>query len=299
LNGDGTNDNIVVYSNNDYISKTEEPKQYTLKICINNLCYDQIVYFSGNSYYGKQTKFSIININKKDNYKELLVSYKESAMEDPSFNNSIFRYLSNNIVTVSEIFSSGYSNGQINYINDYSFTVDHGRFPDVKGTYVLDDLYVKQSELYTQSESEIDYSKMAACPFVYFLDDDKKVFKGEILRYLNADYTESWQTLNLNIKSQKQKRIRILISEEKDETTYINSLYLLVNGKICYPKQTNQNLNKIIKDDKNYLKLEKGNFIEIEFDLNDQHLDSAILYAKGYYLPIKNNNLKILGYEKI
>jgi len=113
LNGDGTDDNIIVYSNNDYFSKIEEPKQYNLKICINNICYDQIVYFSANSYYGKETKFSIIDINKKDKYKELLLSYKESTTEDPSFNNSIFRYLSNNIVTVSEIFSSGYSNGMI------------------------------------------------------------------------------------------------------------------------------------------------------------------------------------------
>jgi hypothetical protein len=145
LDGDGTNDKIEIYSTKEYLNNHDEPNEYMVNVCINDICYNQKVNFSQNSYFGKETKFEVIDINKKDNLKELLISYKEAEQEDPSYNHSIFRFLDNDIITVSEVLSSGYSNGQINYLDDYSFTVDHSRFPDIKGAYKLDCLYLKQS----------------------------------------------------------------------------------------------------------------------------------------------------------
>jgi len=287
LNGDGTKDKIEVFATKEYLSNQDEPNQYALKVCINDICFDQRVNFSSNSHSGKETKFEIININKKDSFKELLLSYKEAAIEDPSFNHSIFRLLDDSTITVSEIFSSGYSNGQINYIDDYSFTVDHARFPDIKGTYTLEGLYLKQSELYVQPEDEVDWSKVAACPFVYLVDGDNKLYKGEILRYLNAEYTETWQKLDMKLDDKIYSNLRICISEEKDETTYLNSVYLSVNGKIYTPKLINSKNRNIILDDDKYVEISKGEKIELQFNLKPELIETCILYAKGYYLPSK------------
>jgi hypothetical protein len=285
LNRDGKIDKIEIFSTKEYYNNLEEPHDYILNVCINDICFNQQVNFSSNSYFGKQTKFEVIDINKKDNFKELLLSYKEAEMEDPSYSHSIFRVLDNNTITVSEIFSSGYNNGQINYINDYSFTVDHARFPDIKGTYTLEGLYLKQSELYIQSADEVDYSKMAACPFVYLVDDQNKIYKGEILRYLNAEYTESWQKLDMRLDPKIYNNLRICISEEKDETTYLNSVYLSVNGKIYTPKFINSKNRSIISDDDKYVKISKNEKIELQFDFKPELIKTCILYAKGYYLP--------------
>jgi hypothetical protein len=285
LNGDGTNDKIEIYSTKEYLNNYDEPSDFILNVCINDICFDQKVNFSGGSYFGKETKFEVININNKDNFKELLISYKEASEEDPSYNHSIFRVLNNYTITVSEVFSSGYSNGQINYINDYSFTVDHGRFPDIKGTYVLDDLYIKQSELYIQPDDEVDYSNMAACPFVYLGDIQNKIYKGEILRYLNAEYTETWQKLDIKLDAKIYSNIKICISEEKDETTYLNSVYLEINGKIHTPKLITSKNSKIISDDDKYVKLSKGEIIELQFDFKPELIKTCVLHAKGYYIP--------------
>ncbi len=285
LNGDGTNDKIDIYSTKEYLNNIDPPKEYILNVCINDICFNQKVNFSRDSYFGKETKFEVININKKDNLKELLLSYREAQMEDPSFNHSIFRVLDNDIVTVSEVFSSGYNNGQINYIDDYSITVDHARFPDIKGTYKLDGSYLEQSELYIQPEDEVDYSKMAACPFVYFVDGQNKIFKGEILRYLNKEYTETWQQLDMKLDNKIYSNLKIFISEEKDETTYLNSVYLNINGKIHTPKLINSKNRIIISNDDKYIKLSKGEIIELQFEFKPELIKSCILHAKGYYLP--------------
>jgi hypothetical protein len=299
LNGDGTNDKIEIYSTKEYLNNHDEPNEYMLNVCINDICYNQKVNFSQNSYFGKETKFEVIDINKKDNLKELLISYNEANQEDPSFNHSIFRFLNDDIITVSEVFSSGYSNGQINYLDDYSFTVDHSRFPDIKGTYKLDGLYLKQSDLYIQPEDEVDYSKMAACPFVYLVDDQNKIYKGEILRYLNTEYTETWQKLDLKLDAKIYSKLKICISEEKDETTYLNSVYLNINGKVHTPKLITSDIRKIISDDDKYVKLSKGEIIELHFDFEPELIKTCVLQAKGYYIPnekyisLNNSNSKL------
>jgi hypothetical protein len=287
FNGDGRTDKIEIYSTKEYINNNEEPNDYNLNVCINDICFIQKVNFSQDSYYGKSTKFEVVDIIKKDKFKELLISYKEAEKEDPPYNHSIFRLLDSNIVTVSEIFSSGYNTGQISFVDDYSFTVDHGRFPDIKGTYTLDNLYVKQSDLYEQPENEVDYSNMAACPFVYLIDGENKIYKGEILRYLNAEYTETWQKLDLKLDEKIYSSLKICISEEKDETSFINSVYLEINGKIYTPKLIPSKSRNFISDDDKYFKLSKGEIIELQFNFKPELIRTCVLHAKGYYLPAK------------
>jgi hypothetical protein len=79
--------------------------------------------------------------------------------------------------------------------------------------------------------------------------------------------------------------LKIFISEEKDETTYLNSVYLNINGKIHTPKLINSKNRIIISNDDKYIKLSKGEIIELQFEFKPELIKSCILHAKGYYLP--------------
>jgi hypothetical protein len=154
LNGDGVNDKIEIFGTKEYLQdKDDEPFQYTLKVCINDNCFDQEVNFSAKSYYGTQTTFKVVDVIKDDRFKELLISYKVGTEEDPSFNHSLVRLTGTATLTVSELFSEGYSNGQIDFINDGSFIVIHDRFPEIKGIYTLGTIYLKQIKLQQELEN--------------------------------------------------------------------------------------------------------------------------------------------------
>ena len=64
LNGDGNKDTIEVFATKEYSCNQDEPKEYMLKVCINDICFDQQVNYAANSYFGKNTKFEVVNINK-------------------------------------------------------------------------------------------------------------------------------------------------------------------------------------------------------------------------------------------
>jgi hypothetical protein len=62
----------------------------------------------------------------------------------------------------------------------------------------------------------------------------------------------------------------------------------MADGKIYAPKITDSNFKKLINDDQDYFKLEKGESIELEFELEEGNIDTAVIHAKGYYLPFPN-----------
>lgn len=292
LNGDGKADEVVIYGGDEYFTNSDEPQECYLKVSINKIIIDQKVNWPGKSYFGERTKFEIININKTDKYKELLISFSEGMTEDPSTHHSIIRYLPEQKLTVSDIISEGYSNGQIHFEGN-AIVVDHGRYPDIKGTYELDGLYLKQKKLYKQPESEVDYSNMAACPYVYLLENGEKKYQGEIMRYLNEPYAEQWQRLPIMSSKGKRNSINILLSEEKEEVSFINAVYLEVNGKKYYPEKE-QFTSKILYDDNSYYVLKKGEFLSLSFALDESNVKYCSLHVKGYYEPnfIRSNTVK-------
>jgi hypothetical protein len=281
LNGDKIEDKIRVFSSIDYVRDENSSKNHVLMICIDGFCIEQTVSWSGASYYGKKTSFEVIDIDRNDNMKEFLISFKEKEEEDPSTNHVILRYLKNKKISINEVFSSGYSNGQMEFVNN-KLNVHHNRYPDVIGTYGLKGDILEEIQMYRQPESEVDYSMMAACPFVYVLNNNSFVYQGEILRYLNADFTESWQRLPLT--AHNTDTLRVKISEEKDETTYINTLYLTVGDKIIKPTITKETHMTNFDNDE-YLRLKKGQSIEFTFNVKNLDLKNVYLNMKGYYIP--------------
>jgi hypothetical protein len=289
LNGDGKNDDITVHSTMEFLKNEDKPSGYNLMICINGRCFEKKMFWSGGSYFGKLLQFKIIDIDKQDSFKELIISYADNEIEDPSTNHLIIRLLQNNQLTANDIFSTGYNNGQIRFL-DGAFEVDHGRYPSIKGKYRLSNRYVEQVNLYEEPQENVDYSGMAACPYVYLVHENTMHYKGEILRYLNAKHTEEWQRLILECPTNKENKMIIKIAEEKDEITYVNAAYLKIGDKIIKPIQY-ENINKTDIDDDNYLSLKKGESLELVFNTEGLVLKDVSLNVKGYYIPIMNNTI--------
>ena len=79
-------------------------------------------------------------------------------------------------------------------------------------------------------------------------------------------------------------QIELKIEELKDEISFIDQVYLKINDKIIFPDKC-RDLEKINKEDSNYLQLSKGNSIILTFDvpLKKEELQQIHFYAKGYY----------------
>ena len=285
LNGDGINEDIkVVVFDDEFFNpkKVDENGFFKGKIFINNLSQDFIFNWARNSYFfNNGTKFEIIDVDKKDNLKEFKISQMEREEEDPSTITSIFRYFGNNLFTKSTIKSQGYSGGSMKFIDNNKFMIEHSNNPKISGIYSLSKFFIKSIDM---KEEAIDTKIPAACPFVYLKSNNKYFYKGEIIRNLIGKKSEANQELDLG--TLEKGKVSIRIKEEKNEISYINSIYIKKDGKLYSPKTTNNNLDLIKKNDEKYLVIKKGEYIDFEYNLDSKSKIEII--SKGYYIPLDN-----------
>lgn len=280
LNGDGINEKIkIVVLDENFFQKKENDEEsygaYLARVFINDLSEDIILNRSISNDSDYKVTFKIIDIDESDSFKELLVTQYEKEIEDPSAIHLIYRYFGRNLFTQTQITSSGYSGGVINF-HDKEFEVIHNRNPETIGKYRLNKFFVENIEMSVGKESEI----MAACPFVYVKKGNTFVYKGEIIRNLIGENSEATQSLDLGTSESEELIIRI--KEEKKETSYINYIAIQCNDKIVLPIKTKNN-KELLLDDNSYLTLKKGNYIDLVFNVTKN--SKITLIGKGYYIP--------------
>lgn len=275
LDGDGQNDKIkVVVLDENYFKNSGIKGLFYGKVIINDLSKD--IYFNWSNHSHFNETFQIVDIDKKDNRKEFLISQFEQEDEDPSKIHYIYRFFGKNLLTQTHIKSEGYSGGNIRFhAND--FEVTHKNNPQTIGTYELSKFFIKKTNLYVGKESEI----IAACPFVYLKNGDDFHYKGEIIRNLIGKSAESIQTLELGTAN--SEKIIIRIKEEKKEISYLNQISVKYDRKIVKPL-IKKNNNDLIFDDNKYYRLRRGEYIDLEFKVAKN--SKITLIGKGYYIPL-------------
>jgi hypothetical protein len=90
----------------------------------------------------------------------------------------------------------------------------------------------------------------------------------------------------------KGDNLRLLITEEKDEVSYLDHIYLLINGKeIVQPQIENAQVQSLMDGvDGRYFQMKKGDRFYLTFKIPDEYVgkvESAVIYSKGYYIPLK------------
>ena len=118
---------------------------------------------------------------------------------------------------------------------------------------------------------ECTASIAAACPHVDIVADEGTTRVGEILRWVR----DAPGTQGLALPPLSGERVRIRLSEEKPETTYLDAVWLELDGERVDPMQP-------MATDGRYVVLNRGDAIELEFPLHAH--SRARLVAVGYYV---------------
>jgi hypothetical protein len=126
------------------------------------------------------------------------------------------------------------------------------------------------------------------CPFVSAEVDNSFVDISEILRNIRYKSLEKEDVIVVPNIFIHNNSLKIKIDERKDEITFIDYLYLEIEGEFIYPEHSNL---KLLNNDNDYVVLNKGEFIVLNFKIPQNLIDSKIfLKAKGYFEIIEVTN---------
>lgn len=126
------------------------------------------------------------------------------------------------------------------------------------------------------------------CPFVYVKNNGSFEKIDEILKNQMTSKLDKYNYLNIPYEMVDNRKLTVKISEEKEEISYLDHIYLQVGNKIITPICEKNILKKIQDNDNEYYQLNNGEFIELQFKLpkNIDKYEKIQLVAKGYYEPI-------------
>lgn len=128
-----------------------------------------------------------------------------------------------------------------------------------------------------------------ACPYFYYQTADKVVYGGELIRNQNSIEKDKLDVLKIDESYISEKQLKIIITEEKEEETFLDAIYLLINDEvICKVNSEDNNTNeKLLNVDNNYLILKKNDRVNVFFNIPENiKVRSLKLYSKGYYLTL-------------
>ncbi len=120
--------------------------------------------------------------------------------------------------------------------------------------------------------------ELAACPFVDVIENGRVRRVGEILRNVRGAAASTLQSLAMpgGVST-------IRISEEKREVTYLDEIYLELDGVRTSPRSCDVAMPPAycVADGEPFV-MHQGDTLELEFA---GHAQAAELFARGYYIP--------------
>lgn len=104
---------------------------------------------------------------------------------------------------------------------------------------------------------------------------------GEILR--NVRGRDAYTTQSLRLPPVTNRPLRLRIAEEKPEITYLDAVWMSVDGARVSPRECEGSVLPLwCAADGKPFRLAEGHAIELTFDVMGEHLE---LMATGYYVP--------------
>lgn len=117
-----------------------------------------------------------------------------------------------------------------------------------------------------------------ACPWLYVFDGENYVRYAEILRNIRGIENAQSEVTDLIHYTVIDGAINLRITEEKDEISYIDSFYLLVNGEPIYADD-----RRLSNTDGDYVILHRGDSIDLSFPVSIDSDATIQVMASGYY----------------
>lgn len=154
------------------------------------------------------------------------------------------------------------------------------------GSIILGDSELYSKELsYSNAIGDFKDWNCLSCPWLYVYNGKEYIKETEIIKDVAGKENETTTSYQLCHKSVVNGYIKVLVKEEKEETTYLDKLVLRVNGVEILPSNTTSSV--LNSDDKNYLILEKGESFEVEFKVGAEITKNTeiVIESTGYYNP--------------
>lgn len=130
------------------------------------------------------------------------------------------------------------------------------------------------------------------CPNLYLMYKGKYVFIDEIIKNQISVQSDHYDSIQIPVEMIEENKLKLRISEDKDEVSYLDHIYLKVGSKIILPEYDNNILENIRSNDQAYLSINKGDQIELTFLLSENTDRTSLiqLCVKGYYEPFLHSN---------
>lgn len=129
-----------------------------------------------------------------------------------------------------------------------------------------------------------------ACPWLYVYNGRDFERRMEILRNLRGEQNQGSETSPLGPAGVFDGEIILLLAEEKAEITFLDNLYLLVDGQKIGPEEA----ASLAKTDGDYVILAEGEELILHFPLPEhlaaREMVEVTVVATGYYLPLENHD---------
>ena len=129
-----------------------------------------------------------------------------------------------------------------------------------------------------------------ACPWLYVYDGDALEKRTEILRNIQGKQNERTENTPIGEVEIVHGSITLRVVEEKDEITFIDELYLLVEGIEVRADPTSRVVTSVVERDHDYLVIAAGESHEFRFRLPDafdgRTQATVSVVASGFYEPL-------------
>jgi hypothetical protein len=241
----------------------------------------------------QQARLRVVTLDRAGPTRGVLVSLPIDAEEDPSNRHRLFLLDGSTLRLVLDVSPGTYGpidldfpgDGTMHYIEDGWSACErlhHPARPAVRDEVVwrLDGDTMRESERRPTRQRQ-DCSQLAACPFVYVLDGERAAFAGEILRNLRG--FDAYALQELSLPAGGGDGVHVRLTEEKDEVTYLDEIYLEVDGVRYEPVSCSSQSALFCRADHRAFVMRRGDSLDLSFDAP---AGSAVLYARGYYVPL-------------
>jgi hypothetical protein len=241
----------------------------------------------------QQARLQVVVLRRDPAIRAVLVSLPNDEEEDPASRHQLFLVDGPTFRRVLDIAPGAYGerplefpgDGTARYVEDgwgACERANHPARPVARQEVVwrLEGDTMRESAR-TPTRQMQDCSQLAACPFVYLLEGDRATFAGEILRNLRGFDAYALQELALPARAGHGVRVRL--TEEKDEVTYLDEIYLEVDGVRFEPTSCATRSTLFCRADHRAHVMRRGDSLELAFDAPP---GTTRLYARGYYVPL-------------
>jgi hypothetical protein len=127
-----------------------------------------------------------------------------------------------------------------------------------------------------------------ACPWLYVSHNHTLERRTEILRNLRGKDQERTEITSISPVTVVDGFIVVKVAEEKDEVTFIDALYLLIDGKAIHAEDNPGAASSVAAVDGNYLVLHRDEAYELRFQAPASFAegDPVAVVVTGYYVPM-------------